>query len=112
MIQPSLSELLLTADLENLLPHRDRAGAQKEHVSLTLLDSLMLTPTITVCIVKDGQGEFFSLPLIQDGAEIRRVRAGDGATEALLRLHKFSTTSNFSLKIWQNQDLKGGRAFT
>ena len=109
VIQPSLSGLLVTADLEDLLPHRDRAGAQKEHGSLTLLDSLILTSAITVCIVQDEQGEIFSLPLLQDGAKIRRVRAGDGATEALLRLHKLSTTSNFSLKFWQQQELKGER---
>ena len=108
--EPSLSELLATVDLEDLLPHRGRASAQKVRGPLTLLDSLELTSAITLCIVRDGQGEIFSLPLFQDDVEIRRVRAGDGATEALLRLQELSPTSNFSLKLWQRQELQGERA--
>lgn len=108
--EPSLSELLGTAQLEDLLPHRGRASAQKVHGPLTLLDSLELTSMITICIVRDWQGEIFSLPLLQDGVEIRRVRAGDGATEALLRLHELSPTSNFSLKLWHREELQGERA--
>ena len=107
---PSLLELLLTDDLEDLLPHRERASAYKVNTPLTLLDSLELTSTITICIVGDWKGEIFSLPLLQDGEEIRRVRAGDGATEALLRLHELSATSNFSLKFWQSEELQGERA--
>ena len=108
--EPSLLELLATVQLEDLLPHQGRASAQKVHGPLTLLDSLELTSAITICIVRDWQGEIFSLPLLQDGVEIRRVRAGDGATEALLCLHELSPTSNFSLKLWHRQELQGERA--
>ena len=110
MKEPSLLELLVTADLEYLLPHQGRASAQKVNGPFTLLDSLVLTSAITICIVRDWQGEIFSLPLLQDGVEIRRVRAGDGASEALLRLHELSPTSNFSLTLWQKEELQGERA--
>ena len=108
--EPSFSKLIVSADLEDLLPHQGRASAPKVSGPLTLLDSLELTSTITICIVRDWQGEIFSLPLLQDGVKIRRVRAGDGATEALLRLQELSPTSNFSLKLWQRQELQDERA--
>lgn len=105
-----IREFLLSADIEVLLPHPDRAREIKTSGTLTLLDSLFLTSTITVCIVEDSDGEIFSLPLIQAGGEIRRTVAGDGATQALLALRELEPASRFSLKLWHSEPLSGERA--
>ncbi len=105
-----LREFLFSADIEALLPHPDRAREVKPNSGLTLLDSLFLSQNISVCIVKDSNGEIFSLPLFQGGGIIRRVVAGDGATQALLTISEFEAPSRFSLKLWHREPLAGERA--
>ena len=105
-----LREFLLTADIETLLPHPDRARAANSDRGLTLIDSFFLTSTIALCIVKNSHGEIFSLPLIQEGAKIRRAVAGDGAAQALLTIGEFGPASRFSLKLWRSEPLAGERA--
>jgi len=105
-----IREFLLSTDIDVLLPHPDRAREIKASGNLTLLDSLSLTSTITVCIVEDSHGEIFSLPLIQTGGVIRRAVAGDGATQALLALRELEPASRFSLKLWHSESLSSERA--
>jgi len=105
-----LREFLLSAEIEALLPHPDRARAANSERGLTLIDSLFLTSTIAVCIVEDSRGEIFSLPLIQDGEKIRRAVAGDGATQALLTIGEFQASGRFSLKLWRSEPLSGEQA--
>lgn len=104
-----LREFLFSADIEALLPHPDRAREVKSNSGLTLLDSLFLSQNISVCIVKDSNGEIFSLPLFQGGGNIRRAIAGDGATQALLAIGEFEPSSRFSLKLWHSEPLSGER---
>ncbi|TRZ58387.1 MAG: hypothetical protein D4S00_00245 [Streptomycetaceae bacterium] len=105
-----LREFLLSADIEALLPHPDRARVANPNRGLTLIDTFFLTSTIALCIVEDSHGEIFSLPLIQDGGKIRRAVAGDGATQALLTIGDFEPASRFSLKLWRSEPLAGERA--
>ena len=105
-----LREFLLSADIEVLLPHPDRARATNSEPGLTLIDTFVLTPTISVCIVKDSRGEIFSLPLIQDGETFRRAVVGDGAAQALLNVGEFEPSSRFSLRLWRSQPLVDERA--
>lgn len=105
-----IREFLLSTDIEALLPHPDRVREKKASGNLTLLDSLFLTSTITVCIVENSHGEIFSLPLVEAGGIIRRAVAGDGATQALLAIREFEPASRFSLKLWHSESLSGERA--
>ena len=105
-----LREFLLSADIEVLLPHPDRARATNSEPGLTLIDTFVLTPAISVCIVKDSRGEIFSLPLIQDGETFRRAVVRDGAAQALLNVGEFEPSNRFSLKLWRSQPLVGERA--
>ncbi|CAB5121074.1 unannotated protein [freshwater metagenome] len=105
-----LREFLLSADIEVLLPHPDRARATNSEPGLTLIDTFVLTPAISVCIVKDSRGEIFSLPLIQDDETFRRAVVGDGAAQALLNVGEFEPSSRFSLRLWRSQPLVDERA--
>ena len=105
-----LREFLLSADIEALLPHPERARDANSDRGLALIDTFFLTSTIALCIVEDSHGEIFSLPLIQEGEKIRRAVAGDGAAEALLTIGEFEPASRFSLKLWRSEPLAGERA--
>lgn len=105
-----LREFLVSADIEALLPHPERAREANSDRGLALIDTFFLTSTIALCIVKDSHGEIFSLPLIQDGEKIRRAIAGDGAAQALLTIGEFEPASRFSLKLWRSEPLAGERA--
>jgi maltokinase len=90
-----------------------RQSAVRVVPPLAVLDTLQLSPRHRVCVVADGAGTRFVVPMVEGDRGWRRARADDGAAEALVALLRHPTRAGlgaFEITSWSVADVEGERA--
>jgi maltokinase len=78
------------------------------------VDSLDLAPSLRLAVYEDDRGHTFPVPLLVGSGSVRRARAGDGASSALVDLLAGGsrTVRGFEVTSWLHSPVSGERAIT